>query len=640
MLEDEIQGPRSQQIRSRGLSVAADVSVIVAISVAISIFQWLKLDNLVYGDSVRWLLEAYRQAHGEVVYRDFSFPYPPLGLWVVAWMFQLFGSSFAVAQLTLDVLSCALCLVCWMLARRLLPRRTALVVVVLMALGGASNIGNFALFSLRLYAPSLLTGLVGILAFTIPLVDGLRSPGPGDWYGSGGKQAVLFVLGPLAACLSKIEFALAIPAACLTFSLLRYLHSPRKAPGRALARALVMTIFAVGPSVTVLALVGHSVGKRQLFEALGCYGVARKTCPWWPTGLGLLSTAAVLARGLAMAAVTSLVSFRRLSSRWGWRYHGFLALSALGLLVVFLQTPYAIADFGASQFRGTSRAVLAIRYFLSLNGVLLPVMWGGIGFFFVAIVWIFLRRPAQTRIEPWILLLGIGLSISGRSLFGDLFGRVPIVAQSAYPIWFIVAGGMGLAFLGMIRKRGWPSNEVLLAVVLLGYGGMRMLNQLATDRASRYQTLETEAGPVRLRSFDVSARLYHEVLQLTTPSSRMLEVPFGGGMTFASHRKSSLFLTIFSALYPSPFIEELDVASLRRSPPALVIAMRGPGLGSSKGLALACGFPHFDFKGPVHEPGGEPPYPSLVEIEREYRQIDQIGDRIVLVRPDLMSPPR
>lgn len=626
-----MQQSNTSRLRFTGIPTVVDPIAIGFLGLALSVLHWLKLGDLASGDSVRWFEEVHRAASGEIPYRDFSWLYPPFGLWIFSWACRLFGSTFSTIQVTIDVLSVSLCLLTWVLSRKFLPRALALSISLLTALAGASNTGNFALFSLRLYAPGILTGLVGILTFLIAIVDRLDRDTRISPYAPVWRSTVCCVLGSTVACLSKAEFSVAVLGTCVVYCFLTSRREPQRSSGWSIRRALSLTGLAIGPSSLVLLIVGVRVGHKQLSDALGGYGVARLTCPWWPTGLGMLSIAATLARAVATCALGSLFRFRLLHARWGRKYVIFLAVAVLGTVIVRLQLPYALVDFAASQPRGISSIVLKARYFLSLTGFFLPVMWAAIAFTAFQFVGILRHHPDVAQRDQIVLFASAAILISSRSLFGDLFSRVPIVAQSAYPLWFIFSGILGMAFIRSILKSSSSRGALLLSAILLSYGCIRIANQLSTDRGSFYKTLETEAGPVRLRSYDVSAQLYREVLRVTGQDGRILEVPFGGGLTFASHRKGSLFLTQFMGLSPSSFIEALDLNAYRRSPPDLVIATDGPRLGSGKGIQLGCSFPRFGFAPPSHDPTAEPIHPSLALILREYRVYSRMGDRVLMI---------
>ena len=602
----------------------------------LSAFHWVKLKDLTGGDSVRWFLEVARATSGEVPYRDYSWLYPPAGLWIFVAACKLGGASFAVIQTVIDLLSGLLCLLVWRLARKLLDRGPAFCVAAFFAVAGASNSSNFALFSLDVYAPGLLTGTVGLLLFLHPLVAALREDRPADLLSFDRGEKAAIIAGAVLACLSKLEFMLGVAGVCMAFPLLGLLQRQERRWSVLLRRVLVLGASACLPAVLVLIFVGTRTGGRQLLEALGGYGVGRITCPWWPTGLGVLSILGALSRGVVFAAVLSLLRFRGLLALHGRRYLRFLGVAAVAAVIMVATLPYALHEFARSQPKGMSQIVVTMRYLMSLTSLLHPVTWTGIAFLIYNAFRARRREFVAPSTNAWLLMIVAGTLVSSRSLFGDIFSRVGVVFPSSYPIWFIVTAGALLALLRRLGGALAARRNVLVGASLLLYALMRLGSLVQSSRGSLYRTLETEAGPVKVQAYDMAATLYQAILARTKPDDRILEVPFGGGLTFASRRRSSLFLTQFVGLFPSAFIESLDEEKLRAAPPDLVIADRTPRLGAGKGVALGCSLPHFSFVAPDHVPESEPEQPSLVSIEAHYIVADRIGDKELLVPA---SPP-
>jgi hypothetical protein len=591
--------------------------ILGASCVALAAYHWCKLETLVAGDNVRWFLEAYRESRGEVMYRDFSFLYGPMGIWVFAAAFRLLGPTFVALQFTIDVLSAALCLATWRLARRLLPPGPALAVGLLTALGGAGNAGNFALFSLSLYTPSLLTGLIGVLLFVLPLLDiapdddAPRPPVPST------RQGLLLATGGTLACLSKVEFAVAVVAGCAAALLLDLARRSTIDLGRAFTRQALLWSCALGPSLLVYAWLANWVGATNLIEALGGYGVGTHVCPWWPTGLGLICGAAAIGEAMLVVALASAPWASTLWRRHGWRYAVFLGVTVIGAGLFALQVPYALYDFRVSQGLPAApswRSDLGLlpTYLLSFNGVLLPVMWLGIAMFAarsLELVGAALGRTARTPRgsahlpDRMLLLLAVVTGISLRGLFSGLFGDVSTVNQSAYPFLFVLAAWLPISAVRLAVSVPSPALERRLlggvVIALVGYGVIRMGHRVHQMKAGGdYQALATEAGSVRVHESEVGPALYHWIVTATPEDARLLEIPWGGGLTFAAHRHSATFSTQFFGVSPSVRIQRTDLEQIEASPPDAVIARDRPDLGTGTGVGRGCSFPHFTFRPP------------------------------------------
>jgi len=625
--------PRLQTKHWVTAAVLVDGLVVVATCAALAAHRWLKLENLLSGDNVRWLLEAYRGASGEAPYKDFAWLYPPMGLWAIAAPFRLFGSTFLVAQTVVDLLSFSLCGLVWLVARNVLPRGPALLAAVVTAVSGASNTGNFALFSLQIYMPAQLTGSIGLLMFILPLVDKLQSDSEDRPFTQ--REIAFLLVGGMTACLSKVEFMVGMIGACGYFALLhrRGARGPSTVPW--LNPRLVVAFAGLVPSVLIYLVIVASVGLQPLVEGLGCYGVATQTCPWWPTWLGMFSAAAGAAKAIVFAAAVSLLRFPSFIRRYGQRYLAFLCVAVLAVFCIWAQLPYAVEGFSGSQSVGTSATVLALSQLLSVNGILLPVMWAGIAYVSRDLY----RRvrgesdlPRLQTHSVWLLIAGTAALINSRGLFGSLFGANSVVTSSAYPLLFILAPWLALELITWTTERPKRWAVVLVTVSFLGYGATRLMYLAKTARSSSYETLQTEAGPVKLHAYETSAELYQQIVHRTGDGARLLEVPFGGGLTFAAHRRSSLFSNQFLGLAPSERVQQMDLVRIRSSPPDVVIVTDEPRFGSGFGLAIGCSFPRITVAPPRRYPTAGPLIPALAVIKEEYRPVFHIADRMLLVR--------
>jgi len=619
------------------MDVLIDAMLITLLAAAFASFRWLKLSDLTGGDSARWLLEAHRAASGEQPYRDFSIFYPPVAIWTLGSAMRVFGSSFVVAQVVLDLLSTVLCLLVWMIARALVRRGPALALAAMFAAAGASNTGNFALFSLDLYAPGVLTGAIGFLVFLLPLVRRLAEPSSHEAARLDVRLALTLSGGATVACLSKLEFACGVVGGCVLYPLLVAAKERRWSWSLVFKRSAVLAAVSSAPSLVVLAALAMRVGPRTLVEALGCYGCASRSCPWWPTGLGLLSIVSAWARVLVVVASVSLVRFQALWAQYGRRYVAFLVVGAIALVIAWRLLPYAVADFVQSQPKGISQAALFARYFLSLTSLLHPVMWASTALALGAVIRLMMGQPLSPSVLPWLLLVGAGAILSARTLFGDLFSRVGVVFPTSYPIWFLLVAGLTLLLFDKLGGAFSRRQDVLASGILVLYACVRVAGMIQGAGGGLYRRLETEAGPVRLRAHGAGTALYRAVIQMTTPTSRVLEIPYGGGLVFASHRKASLYLTQFVELMPSASVEKIDNDKLVAAPPDLVVAEAAPHFSIGKGLFLGCSLPRFTFEPPAHDPANEPEQPSIAWIEAHYRVVSKIANKLILV-PERGTP--
>ena len=134
--------------------------------------QLCRLASTFWGDPARSLFEFYRAAIGEIPYRDFTLPYPPLAIALISPVLRWFGATFRVAQVTYDLLGFGCVFGVWFLARRLMPSMAAFLATLGFIFCGGG--GALYVFHLRTYSPSNLVGFIGIVLSCAGLVDAIR----------------------------------------------------------------------------------------------------------------------------------------------------------------------------------------------------------------------------------------------------------------------------------------------------------------------------------------------------------------------------------------------------------------------------------------------------------------------------------
>ena len=237
-----------------------DVLNLVSLFLICAVFAWLrwaKLDELLWGDPVHWLHEVSRVAAGELPYRDYSFQYPPFTAFFFGWAFRWFGATFANASILVNFWSFSLVLLCYALARFLLPAALRFPVCFLLVCVGATSLTNLNLFSYRIYTPALETGASGALLSLLGMLRVLRNRGANR------VSLAMIVAGSAVAFLSKPEFALANACALVLFALLH----------RRFWWDLKMLAISILPAAALYAWLARVVGWRNLMAGISGYGL-------------------------------------------------------------------------------------------------------------------------------------------------------------------------------------------------------------------------------------------------------------------------------------------------------------------------------------------------------------------------------
>jgi len=521
--------------------------------------------------------------------------YPPLGILLTSTVYRWFGATFAATNLLLDILSTVTVLVTWRLALRLLSDRLALATALAFACLGATNGGTLALFSLTLYTPSILTGAIGLGLAIISALDLVADD-------SKVAPKGLLVVGATLALLSKLEHG---AAACVMIAVLAICKLPASRTIRTLARwavhYFVIGLGSIAPSALAYAIIARVVGTDNLLAGASGYGIAAQYCPLWPNGLGLLGALAAL--GLAAAFLSALILFY--GRPWKanpTRVVTCLAIIAGGVLVWVYHLRFALADFGIAQPSLSGFRLLG-GYCFSMSGLLGPFMWSTILLFFLVTVRAAraIRTGTLRQRDAALAVVTVPIVLlASRGMFGSMFSNVTTVHQASYSVLLpfvpylllyaqnLVDAVSGVAsdgpYLPGLRARPSRRAWALLAIVATVATVPRLVKATARPRALR---LETLAGHVYMGD-EASRAAYAYVLSHSRPNDRILEVPIGGGLSFATRRWPATYSTQFNGLLTPPRLMRLDVERVRVNPPQLVFAMATANFGATYGVCARC----------------------------------------------------
>jgi hypothetical protein len=174
------------------------------------------------------------------------------------------------------------------------------------------------------------------------------------------------------------------------------------------------------------------------------------------------------------------------------------------------------------------------------------------------------------------------------------------------------------------------------SMVLVGYALIRLVGGYVPLLSNAtFPTVSTPAGTIGLKMSAIEKPILDYVLENSAPTDTILELPFGGGMSFATGRRQPTYSTLFIQLRPSEAIQAEDLRRVTAYPPAVVIARDGPHLGTLFGVEdnVACVFPQLVWKG--NRPASDPNhiFPIVDYIKRNYRVDRKIGTWVIL-RPN------
>ncbi len=620
-------------LRGEGYSILA----LLAFSLGMAWMLWCKLKWLTYMDPAWWLHECSRFAVGEMPYRDFFWPYPPLALFLFGTSMRWFGISFQVAQILTDLLSLAIVFLAYRLLRYLVPRGLALIgCLMLIAVCGTSQT-YFSLFSLLSYSPALQVAVFGLLL----LLWGLLR------YVEHGRFSVLTVLllstGSTIAMLAKQEPMLAVPAMLILLAMAdRRLWFERR-PWKQWARqyALLLTL-CLAPTAIVVVLTGIGAGFANLQAGLGGYGQATTSCPWWPTGIGLFSAGAGIGQVMLLIAIFALLRpkpWRSYFGRWSTLFRAALVPGAA--CYIGYEYRRVIPDLLAPAPIGQKINGM-LSSLLATTPILRPFLWSSI-FYWIFLLIRGLRNGGRfdRRETALILFLTAPVLMSVRSLFGTTNAPEPNITAICFLPLLLITPYLLLRLFQL--PEGKPvalqaNVRDMAGLVVGGLMGLYMLTRiiggfgpLLSDR--NFSRLETAAGPVWVGDGPTQAGIYNYIMEHTTVADPVLELPYGGGMSFATGRRSPVPSGIFTVIPLTKQFQLLDLRRIQEHPPSVIVAQDARNYGTSLGtkMSIACPFPRFVWTPLPDAATGADDAPAIVNfIQANYRADRKIGQWLML----------
>lgn len=593
--------------------------------------KWGKLDSLLWLDPAWWLNEYGRYARGELLYRDFYWAYGPLSADIFGWPLRWFGARFSTVQAIMDIVSLAVVFLVYKIARRLVPSPLAQFTAILLIAVGITARSFFSLFSLISYTPAVQVAAASLL---------LMMWAAFEYIDSGRPRTLWIALGAWGCCLSKQE---TIIASLTLFALLAIFDSRLYFRTRPLShwlrRYISLGLICFAPPVLVYFIWANRSGWEKFLGCMQAFGIATMTCPWWPTGFGITGILVELGEAWIIIAVGSIF-VREWRALFRGRYWlvWLLAVCASAGAMAFSWGAYRDLLAGPGTVR--ERIARDAVYFLSSSAILRPIL--AASYFYGAALLISALRKSLllTKIQfRDLLLVAMPCAMGMRSIFGSMMGPNLLEAPAIdYP--FLLLVGPYLLYAALTRWRAHPMKVDRRAVVycsalVIGYSVVRLAGGYPVLIADKvFPVMETPAGPLRLKTAATEKPILDYVLSHTNSSDTILELPFGGGMSFATGRREPTYSTIFSGLRPPMSVQQEDLSRISAHPPAVVIARSEPNFGSLYGYPsnLACAFPRF-----VWQPTGllsDPTYvfPVISYIQRNY-DVDRIIGEWILLRP-------
>ncbi len=209
-----------------------------------------------------------------------------------------------------------------------------------------------------------------------------------------------------------------------------------------------------------------------------------------------------------------------------------------------------------------------------------------------------------------------------------------------YPFMMLLTPYVLLRFLRLpyrepedlqIQAVGRP--ETVVAALMLFYITVRIVGGWNVISNGSFATLDTQAGRVHVSKGAENFEIYNYVLAHTRQDDPILEIPDGGGISFATRRPSYGFTTLWNDIPLSEEFQALDLRMVQAKPPRVVIASAEEHFNSYYGVmgTNGCMFPSIAWvpNRLSWRPGFV--FPAVRWIEENYKVDRRVGDWVLLL---------
>lgn len=519
-----------------------------AIAVAHVVLTWGHIE-FVWGDTGLWLNEVDRYAHGEVVYRDYYWPFPPMAIWLIGGIARFTGSDTNAVWAVTASIFLLIAVEFFRFACKVLGSRVGPFVAIpafLLAIAYARSQGQTPL-PMGSYTPAAPLGFLFLLAAVNLALGFLQEPRHLKAAGIG------FFSG--LAILTKQDFwapAFYLVAICAVIPLWRQTKKEERT-----AIALVGTLFmTVAWGIGLLVL---QSGWRIAFTVLdgagqGPESVARGWPSWERITIQCATVGVFVLFIYTMAAVGGVTSWRK-----SWTIPAACALVITGASAVYLtfsvQSQAAIQSLmsGTFDFPGLRAAItfLKRRGQFHLMPVEVPLLAGAL------LAWKWKRIPQSSTKVTVAILLGLCMAarLRRRFEFTEWFHFLLEI-----PVYWVLCDLLFFRNSALRRRAGFVA---LTCLTLFGFYSYRFWGVGPLTRIHMVSA-DTPRGAVYMSP--VAAKAFQELrtaVNMADPSGQYPLFAFGytGGFNYFLNRPNPTPLTQGFRL--SPFSSEDVVRTLQ-----------------------------------------------------------------------------
>jgi 4-amino-4-deoxy-L-arabinose transferase-like glycosyltransferase len=522
--------------RTADARALALLTTLFAVLVAVSWRKWGTPEI----DAGAELTTAAQAVHGHLPYDDVRYFYGPLGIYALAGVMKVFGASLTVAFGMGLVLTLAIVVSFYALARQALtPLVAGLSTAMLLAIGFSGTQFNFVLP----HTNSATFGLLLLLLELLALARGRML--------LAGTAAGLLVL-------TRVEFA-----AAAGLVLAAWVVGTWRAEGR--REALRVARLLIGPAIAIpvvaLGVLSAQVGASRLFWQnlwpvdflkVAGFNAYREWTPFDAASVASTAARAVIYLALLAGVVASAV--RVSGARGLGRVKALWPLLAAVVFVGLVDAAWRVVGI----FPEARDAVQTESRQLLLGMSWLPALSLGAA---AIVAWRFLRRR-----DPLSGSWPLDLSVAAAALMLTSRAYDEFTMTSAAPYYAAPA----ILILGLLHQRlaqRYPAARVaVLGALAVAIAGIAVYTHFALY-ADKSVVVHSAAGSYvsESRSAGAQQQVLDFVRAHTAPGDAVLALPADGGMAFLTDRDPALYEVMFlPGLLDTRADETAAIARLKR----------------------------------------------------------------------------
>ncbi len=466
------------------------------------LFHGLYVDYI-WGDFGRWHEEVKRFTQGEIPYKDFTWPYPPLSLYLYGWLAKVFGNSFLALRLISTGITILISFLVFSIARHCVPKKILPIMVIACVMMGAGNSSHGGeTLGAGMYTPA---APVGILMSLLCLFAAIR-------YIASSSKSWLYVMGIgfAGAFLSKQDFWPPVLACAIILCIYQWQSRSSIADfGKQAIRWLLpaLTISAGGCLLVIM----HA-GLPAFIAGMSGFGIARgligRLYPTWRRifdSFFFLFAFAIL--GLAFMRWDRIISRRKafllliITCVAALVFGGVRVIMTfrVGSLVASGDTEIIYTRTGA-YFSGRTANTQQVLL-LTVKHLVVTAIANAIPLFVaissaIAFLWVFWKYRGSPMIKVGLLLAVWAILARTRRLFE----MVDVIHLLVEPLFFALAMQIACIYKGVNAK---SCHRLILRFAIVFFAiGLSLLTfyELQPRVRSTYQEVTTEMGSIKLPS--------------------------------------------------------------------------------------------------------------------------------------------